>query len=322
MTMPKKYYDKEKPYIPNKYLDFGYVIMPELNKGLFSTRDEYIDYCLKTGTVSIINADRDIVDNVLVLGFDVSSEEGERRFPKIPATASEFGSPVVIAYVQNKSYNAVILGSYTEWSQKDFVFNENQSYRRRKGADYNVVDQFDDGKGNREIHVISNGSNPGRIVLNVINHQDAGELEIRCRGTTLYRASKKKIIESDQEIEIRAITSNTTKHGGSSPELYNKIVIKRGTGIELHDEWGNIISTTQDRVNIKSSKEIYVGDGADQKLVLGNKLKTVFDGLYNALKNWVPAPTDGGLALKTALTAWLTTTYPSTDYLSQNNKVK
>lgn len=37
-----------------------------------------------------------------------------------------------------------------------------------------------------------------------------------------------------------------------------------------------------------------------------NNLETMINALYDALNTWVPVPTDGGTALKTALTAWLT----------------
>lgn len=51
---------------------------------------------------------------------------------------------------------------------------------------------------------------------------------------------------------------------------------------------------------------VYLGDGAaTKKLALGPDVQARLDALQTAINGWVPVAMDGGLALKTALTAWL-----------------
>lgn len=91
----------------------------------------------------------------------------------------------------------------------------------------------------------------------------------------------------------------------------NLTFYKTASGVTISiDDGGNIDidTSTSDtgNVTINAGGEIKLGKSdADEPMVLGNQLQEYLYSLHTALQNWVPTPSDGGLALKAQLATFL-----------------
>jgi hypothetical protein len=91
---------------------------------------------------------------------------------------------------------------------------------------------------------------------------------------------------------------------------------------------GTTSVTSNEKIIIYSDKNIYLGgEESSQSILLGDTFKSLFEQLGDALNNWVPITGDGGGALKTLLTSFLTayntskTSGQPNYYLSEKQKV-
>lgn len=117
---------------------------------------------------------------------------------------------------------------------------------------------------------------------------------------------------------------------GSFTDYKAYIKVDSATGDLLLDTKGKVTMTSEGEQVIDSTNDkIYLGGkiGAEW-MVLGEKWKTLFEKLGDALNSWVPVPMDGGAALKSLLVTTFLTDYLASKtsanpqyYLSQNQKV-
>jgi len=117
-----------------------------------------------------------------------------------------------------------------------------------------------------------------------------------------------KKIETDIELfDIRLVSANETNVMLMTP-VVNSVV-----GVVFTADGEGFVTLYSE------ISEIQIGDGSNEGLVkaieLTNKLNTLEQDLNNlksALSGWTPVPNDGGAALKTALTTYISETITET----------
>lgn len=100
----------------------------------------------------------------------------------------------------------------------------------------------------------------------------------------------------------------------------------RLTGLEsgesaVYNAFETFIKLLKDKKIIIQGDNVFVGgETGSQPIPLGTDLKSYLDNFINIFVNWVPAPGDGGAALKTAILTWYSQSL-LTSYLSTKHKV-
>lgn len=171
----------------------AYVIIPS-----DVDRNIYVRECLKTGFLSIIGEENNIIPRV-------KCDKSILQTIDFPEKTGVLGSQV--AYIVIPKYKVPIvvanINKLTEFND----INENQFKLNRK-TDFGFVDITGDGNGNLSISVSSNQSKKGKININLTNKDNTSEFNLNTRGTFNINVSGKTIIKSEEEINVIAPVIN------------------------------------------------------------------------------------------------------------------
>jgi|SRR5690606_32594471 len=171
----------------------AYVIIPS-----DVDRNIYVRECLKTGFLSIIGEENNIIPRV-------KCDKSILQTIDFPAQTGVLGSQV--AYVVIPKYKVPIvvanINKLTEFND----IKENQFKFNRK-TDFGFVDITGDGNGNLSISVSSNQPKKGKININLTNKDNTSEFNLNTRGTFNINVSGKTTIKSEEEINVIAPVIN------------------------------------------------------------------------------------------------------------------
>lgn len=241
----------------------GYVIIPEdLN------RDEYIENCYRTQTVTIQGG----------YGY---SEFGQVRvsqaamqeieFPSDTEGGNKFGSAVVWIKDSNTQSPIVIA---TIRRQEDYYFLGENTRRIAVGTpDGSAVEILATGDGTLSISVVGGSAFAAKIAIKVNSPNADSEVTVDCDNEVSVNAGKKVQITTPGTVEARFVDD----------QMEEKTVIRYEPtkGLKYKDEFENEITAEDGKVNV-TSKEISHNDGS-QPMVLGDKLSSFIGDFIDAV---------------------------------------
>lgn len=172
----------------NRYTTgLAYVIIPS-----DVDRDSYVRECLKTGFVSIIGEENNMIprarcDKQVLQTIDFPAKTGVLGSQVAYIVIPKYKVPFVVANV-NK------LNEYNDIKENQFKIN--------RKTDFGFVDITGDGNGNLSISVSSNQAKKGKININLNNNNGDSQFNLNVRGTTTINASDKITVKSDKEVNV------------------------------------------------------------------------------------------------------------------------
>lgn len=185
----------------NRYITgLAYVIIPS-----DVDRDTYVRECLKTGFISIIGEENNMIprakcDKAVLQTIDFPKETGVLGTQIAYIVIPKYKVPFVIANI-NK------LNEYNDIKENQFKIN--------RKTDFGLVDITGDGRGTLNISVSSNQAKKGKININLTNNDANTEFNLNVRGAINIISSGKTTVKSESEVNV---VSPLIKHNdGSEP---------------------------------------------------------------------------------------------------------
>lgn len=292
-------------------------------------RVDYINNCYRSGKVSILTEESQRYDNVPI---------GKHVVPELvfPETVGALGSQIV--WINIAKYNQPTIIAIIDKNDEVIPVLENQFNLKKEFKD-NLVEIYGDAKsGIITIKTKGVGSNQSKLIVNIENTDENGQLELNVDGQI--------DVNSKGTINVNSadgITLNIKRPDNNLPanqQVSTVIKYERETGFTYEDEFGSkyyIDSNGKVFFKPKSTFEI----GSDQQNVTSNvewmllgettktemqKMNAIINALHSTILNGqfnepgMGAPSVFHLALKAALTG--TQEADLTNVLSQVSKTK
>jgi hypothetical protein len=201
------------------------------------SKDDYIQHCFRTGTVSILLDDGGVVDNIAIdksrftdIEFPVSTKKlGSQVFWVMNEDSNQ---PIIIAVI-NKTGEIIPLQPFVKGmrSQTESGVTELLLDGKKSIIILNASSQTANGG---DIHILSNNqNNTSKLKIFV-----SSNIDISSRFFDLQLKEKFSLIIRDKNID-----SKTTQ-----------ITIEKGKGISLVDEFGNKYVTNKDGILMNDGK--------------------------------------------------------------------
>jgi hypothetical protein len=242
----------------------GYIIIPQ-----DKDRDDYIQACLRTGTLSIVLENGGVVDQVLI----TKSAINELDFP---ISNDKLGS-LVVWINQPKKLQPIVIGTLSK--NNEFInFNKESSVLRRVGKDFMGEVSVDANKGviiinatsskedGGDIYIISRNKNEDPEKKSNVNIQVSGRVNIESTNFNLTNSKKLSLVIKDPDID----------------DLVTSIIYEKGVGFSYKDEFNNEFILNDENIQLKPNKHLNIGDGSEP-MMLGETFKTIFEDFTDAL---------------------------------------
>lgn len=210
----------------------GYLMIP-----LDISRELWIKNCYRRGQVSLINGNERI-DNVLLSKHLIQDLE----FPQNP---KELGTKIVWV----STTKSVIAIAIINKNDEIISISDDQNFSVIKKIGLNSIIEI---SGNVEdenliISINSKTNNSGKLLINVNNEEDKGELNILVNGTSILESN---ILDLNILEEFNLIIQNPQRNSTTS----TKISYNRELGFNYKDEFGNEIIIDKDgKFSIKNN---------------------------------------------------------------------
>lgn len=249
----------------------GYIVIPD-----DATRQQYIDNCYRTHTVTING------------GYGYGHISQVRIFPDVlqhirfPSSSEELGTQVFWVR-ENFSNRPVVIGILSEDGITNLL-NENQG-RTVQQTNGKTVEIFQDA-GSALLNIVVHGTTdtPGRITIKVASGSEDSEVRLVSDGRVTVDAN-----EVDATVFSRAHLSLQNERGEEQFSFSGK-----AGEVRWDDKFGNAIIMNGDNVNIVPAKQFNFGDGSEP-LVLGDTLVEELRQLIEAIKS-IRVPTPQGVS--------------------------
>ena len=286
-----------------------------------SPGNEYLVTCGRTDTGQDDVSDQDTVAKQDTYYDSISDDESE------PVLADEPMAPKPINLTQymlikkrlqvegdpdpNRTVTRGILPRFDRWKFQPIVirsYDANKDGTKLTGDPVYAVHQERQNTKNTQYGFIRTITDSGDLKIFVPRHAN-----IRVVGDALLS------VKGNVSLKVKPT------YGDAADSVFNLTVQSDGTTNVFSK---NKIVVDVDLVDEASGPNIFLGgEDTPEAAVKGETLKDLVDALYNNLKDWVPVPSDGGMALKTLLlnaTYGFITKYASDGdkYLSIDKKVK
>lgn len=150
-------------------------------------RQVYIDNCYKTGTVTLINENSEVINRVKIGKLLLQLVE-------FPDDTDSLGSEVICLTIPYSGEIRVVDVYYTD---KQYNFQKENEYRFVKQHNTGIASITVDGRG-RTIISVDGGEDVGEIILNVTDNNKTGKLSIQVNGSVNLVSSQSVLIDSPQ----------------------------------------------------------------------------------------------------------------------------
>lgn len=150
-------------------------------------RQVYIDNCYKTGTVTLINENSEVINRVKIGKLLLQLVE-------FPDDTDSLGSEVICLTIPYSGEIRVVDVYYTD---KQYNFQRENEYRFVKQHNTGIASITVDGRG-RTIISVDGGEDIGEIILNVTDNNKTGKLSIQVNGSVNLVSSQSVLIDSPQ----------------------------------------------------------------------------------------------------------------------------
>ena len=253
----------------HKPLDFkgsagvGYVVIP---RGV--DRDEYIENCYRTQTVTI-QGGYGYSEFGQVYVTQTAMQEIE--FPSGDEGADRFGSAVV--WVRDDNTRAPIIVGTVRRQDEYYALGEGTKRVAVNMPNGSGVEIWMNRDGNIQISVTGSSESAASAVIKVSSPNEDSKVVLDCDNEVLVNAGKKVSITTPGTVEARFVDD----------QMEEKTVIRfePGKSLKYKDEFDNKVTAEDGKVNVKS-KEISHNDG-NEPMVLGDKLGDLIDKLLDKI---------------------------------------
>lgn len=268
----------------------GYLIYPKE----WVDRQEYIDHCFRTHTISIHGGvgygrlNNVPVDQLVMMGLNFPEEPDEPGTPVVWVKDTVLQLPVVIGSLKRED---------------DYYIIETNQYRVQRGSgDKSIEIVLDAETTSLNIFVGGNSEDPANLDIKLTSG-GGSTFTVDCDGEISVHAKDKVTVSSNNEIELcvkeggevdgvisyklkeglsysgkKSLTLSINNEGGK-PVM--GMSYSAGQGLKYEDEFGNTISYKDGSCTIVSEKIIH-NDGG-KSMVLGEELKDILGELIDAI---------------------------------------
>lgn len=238
----------------------GYVVVPDE-----TGRDQYIEECYRTNTITMnggvgcgyisrVSVDVSVMQNV---EFPTDKENRGSMVVWIQDAITKL--PVVVALIRKQS-------NYYKMAERQ--------YRLSRGTQTQNVDVFIDGNTSTlQINVLGNEEQPSKLDIKLSSTNKDSEFTLNC--------DNKMTLVVEKELEIIA-NNKTILRVTEEGEDKTTLMYEKGVGLSYNDEFGNIITCKEGKVNIVS-ESIHHNEG-EEPMVLGDTLATILDDILKAIQ--------------------------------------
>jgi hypothetical protein len=238
----------------------GFIVVPDDN-----TRQQYIDDCYRTSTVTInggfgygyISAVKILPDVLQKIRFPLKSKE--RGTPVLWLRENFSNRPIVIGIISEEGYTNLL--------------KENQN-RFVQEIDGKTVEIFQDANSaTLNINVVGKSDTPANINIKVASGSEDSVVNIDSDG-------KVNVSANDFTATARN-TFNIFLKDGKNDELIS--LIGDSEKMEFKDKFGNVITSNEENVNITVAGKFNVNSGKEP-MVLGQTLVDLLSEILDAIK--------------------------------------
>lgn len=256
----KQIVDIRKPAANIGNAGVGFVVIPDVNN-----RDEYIEDCYRTNTVTIqggqgygffpaVNVDQEVMQQ---LHFP-SGKEGDNRGTAVVWVKDEItGLPVIVASLR----------------QQDDYYALGENQRRWACSTKNgSVEVFADGEGNLNISITGSKESPASLNIKVSSDNADSVVNLSSDADLNIQADKKVKLISAAEMEFGMIDKGEQK---------TTLSYKLKEGLKYEDEFENRVTIKDGEVTIESKKINH--NSGKEPMVLGDTLAQLLQDLINGI---------------------------------------
>lgn len=228
-------------------------------------RNQYIQRCFRTGTISIAFENGGVMNDVPVTRQALNDIE-------FPSSNDELGSQLVWVNQKEKQV-PIIIGCISK--NNEFVNFTKDSASLRKSSDGGVFEVMVD--ANKNIVIINSSSQKdtgGDIYVIASNTTKTAKLNVSVFGNINVNATN-VIVSSTGK------TSFIVKDKDVDDKI-TEVSYEKGIGFVYKDEFGNEAFMNNDNIQFKPIAKFKVGDGAEHAM-LGDTFKTILEDLVDSL---------------------------------------
>ena len=210
---------------------------------LFFLRQEYIDSCYRTGTVSLLTMYGERFDNILVN----KSIFQDLEFPR---TSQELGSRVLWVNIPKHEIPVIVctfnkLNEFLNLEENEFSLKK--EFNNQETGSNTIVEVSGNSRtGEVLINVDTGEDDQGALKININNNNNTGKLELTVDGEVNIDIVNKLTAMIGQELNLKI--HDPLVEG----EIPTEIKYMKGTGFSLVDEFGNQIKTEDGKIISKS----------------------------------------------------------------------
>lgn len=239
----------------------GFIVVPDDN-----TRQQYIDNCYRTSTVTING------------GFGYGYISAVKILPDVlqkihfPLKSAERGTPVLWLR-ENFSNRPIVIGIMSENGYTNLL-KENQN-RFAQEIDGKTVEIFQDANSaTLNINVVGKSDTPANVNIKVASGSEDSVVSIESDG-------KINVSANDFTATARN-TFNIFLKNGKNDELIS--LVGDSEKMEFKDKFGNVITSNENNVNITVAGNFNINDGKEP-MVLGQTLVDLLNEILDAIEH-------------------------------------
>lgn len=258
-------------------LDIGFVTLTTIGKDKPADRKQYVEYCLKYNKVFTINQDG-VGQWARPLYQYKNQNDGFINSLDFPQNYGEVGTCCLLLYpdlgkmpfIIGSSDERNMYGLDEEEQIKLFKFSGEAGNSSYSGIDIRAL------KGFLSILSGSNLEGGGKITIKSENTKD-NKAEINLMTNFINAIAN--IVTTKVTDQIEVILANYKEN-----ELITSIKYKLREGFTYLDEFENSVTANGERLNLSPKTLLEIGS-ANERLVLGNKLKELLGTFFDDLKS-------------------------------------
>lgn len=198
-------------------------------------RMDYVNYCLKTGSVLIKSVDNQIEKSVQISKSCI-------HLIRFPTQAEKLGSPVIC--IKDPLYRtSKIVGVIQEDPDEQFIFEENEWRISKKGSD-NFADIGI--KGNTgEFSLTTQSKDSVKSFFKFLNKNKKAKVDFIVQGDYILSTDKSITLKTNNILDL-LVKDNTVKNS-----KLTRIRYEAGKGFAYLDEFENQLNLNKDSIEVK-----------------------------------------------------------------------
>lgn len=244
---------------------------PPVGVGWVIFNPEVLDYerhCMETNTVALLTDENEIINRCLVS----STVLQEITFPK----SSQTKGSLVVWVSNGKSAVPVVVGVLKGFNQKNSLPKSNSFQFQRVTDSGSVMVEGVAEEG--VVNILAQADKGGKVNLKALSQKLLAALDVYVQGDITIDAENSITIRTDDGFTVNLDSTDPTTH----QPVKATVRYITGEGFTLDDQYGNHITTRQDKVDVQVPKNGVITTKGDQNAV---EQALLGDSTVNALKD-------------------------------------